>query len=92
MRDIVALKIEKLVKRLAETHKMQLTYASEVLDQIAARCTEVETGARNIDYIMTGSIMPRMSQEILTRMGEGEMPAGVNLGLAEDGSFKIDFA
>jgi type VI secretion system protein VasG len=92
MKDIVALKIEKLVKRLAETHKMQLTYAPEVLDQIAARCTEVETGARNIDYIMTGSIMPRMSQEILTRMGEGEMPAGVNLGLAEDGSFKIDFS
>jgi len=92
MKDIVALKIEKLVKRLAETHKMHLTYASEVLDQIAARCTEVETGARNIDYIMTGSIMPRMSQEILTRMGEGEMPAAVNLGLAEDGSFKIEFA
>jgi type VI secretion system protein VasG len=91
MKDIVALKIEKLVKRLAETHKMHLTYTPEVLDQIAARCTEVETGARNIDYIMTGSIMPRMSQEILTRMGEGEMPAEVNLGLDEDGSFKIDF-
>jgi type VI secretion system protein VasG len=92
MKDIVALKIEKLVKRLAETHKMHLTYTPEVLDQIAARCTEVETGARNIDYIMTGSIMPRMSQEILTRMGEGEMPAEVHLGLAEDGSFKIDFS
>ncbi len=92
MKDIVALKLEKLVKRLADTHKMQLTYAPEVLDQIAARCTEVETGARNIDYIMTGSIMPRMSQEILSRMGEGEMPAEVKLGLAEDGSFKIDFA
>ncbi len=91
MKDIVALKLEKLVNRLAETHKMLLNYAPEVLDQIAARCTEVETGARNIDYIMTGSIMPRMSQEILTRMGEGEMPAEVHLGLAEEGSFKIDF-
>jgi type VI secretion system protein VasG len=91
MKDIVALKIDKLVKRLAETHKMNLAYAPEILDQIAARCTEVETGARNIDYIMTGSIMPRMSQEILNRMGEGEMPAEVHLGLAEDGSFKIDF-
>jgi len=92
MKDIVALKIDKLVKRLDETHKMKLSYSPEILDQIAARCTEVETGARNIDYIMTGSIMPRMSQEILNRMGEGEMPAEVHLGLAEDGSFKIDFA
>jgi type VI secretion system protein VasG len=91
LKDIVSLKMDKMAKRLAETHKMKLTYSPEVMDQIAARCTEVETGARNIDYIMTGSIMPRMSQEILARMGEGDMPGEVNLGLAEDGRFNIDF-
>ncbi len=91
LKDIVALKINKLVKRLDETHKMKLVYTDKVLDQIAARCTEVETGARNIDYIMSGTIMPRMSQEILTRMGEGAMPAEVHLDIAEDGSFKIEF-
>jgi type VI secretion system protein VasG len=92
LKDIVSLKMDKLTRRLAETHKMNLTYAPEVVDQIAARCTEVETGARNIDYIMTGSIMPRMSQEILARMGEGDLPGEVHLGLAGDGTFKIDFA
>jgi type VI secretion system protein VasG len=61
------------------------------VDQIAARCTEVETGARNIDYIMTGSIMPRMSQEILSRMGAGAMPTEVRLDLAKDGTFNISF-
>lgn len=91
LRDIVSLKLDKLVKRLNEIHKMKLSYSQAVVDQIAARCTEVETGARNIDYIMTGSIMPRMSQEILARMGGGEMPSEVHLGLEEDGSFKIDF-
>ena len=91
LKDIVVLKLEKLVNRLAETHKMKLVYTRKVVDQIAARCTEVETGARNIDYIMTGSIMPRMSQEILTRMGEGAMPAEVHLDLAKDGTFKISF-
>jgi type VI secretion system protein VasG len=91
LKDIVALKINKLVKRLDETHKMKLVYTNKVLDQIAARCTEVETGARNIDYIMSGTIMPRMSQEILTRMGEGAMPTEVHLDIAEDGSFKIEF-
>jgi type VI secretion system protein VasG len=91
LKDIVVLKLDKLVKRLAETHKMKLSYSQNVVEQIAARCTEVETGARNIDYIMTGSIMPRMSQEILSRMSEGEMPSEVHLGLDEDGSFKIDF-
>jgi type VI secretion system protein VasG len=91
LKDIVFLKLDKLVKRLNETHKMKLSYSQAVVDQIAARCTEVETGARNIDYIMTGSIMPRMSQEILARMGGGEMPSEVHLGLDKDGSFKIDF-
>ena len=91
LKDIVVLKLEKLVNRLAETNKMKLVYTRKVVDQIAARCTEVETGARNIDYIMTGSIMPRMSQEILTRMGEGAMPAEVHLDLAKDGTFKINF-
>jgi type VI secretion system protein VasG len=91
LKDIVVLKLEKLVNRLAETHKMKLVYTQKVVDQIAARCTEVETGARNIDYIMTGSIMPRMSQEILTRMGEGTVPAEVRLDLAKDGTFKINF-
>ena len=51
----------------------------------------LQTGGRNIDYIMTGSIMPRMSQEILACMGEGAVPAEVHLDLAKDGTFKISF-
>jgi type VI secretion system protein VasG len=91
LKDIVVLKMDRLVKRLSETHKMKLVYSKKVVDQIAARCTEVETGARNIDYIMTGSIMPRMSQEILSRMGAGAMPTEVRLDLAKDGTFNISF-
>ncbi len=91
LKEIVALKMEKLVRRLAENHKMKLVYSPAVVEQIAARCTEVETGARNIDYIMSGSIMPRMSQEILSCMSEGEMPSQINLDLNEDGMFTIDF-
>jgi type VI secretion system protein VasG len=92
LKAIVSLKMDKLVRRLADTHKMKLGYSDEVVEQIAARCTEVETGARNIDYIMTGSIMPRMSQEILQRMGEGALPEEVHLGLAKDGTFDISFS
>lgn len=91
LKDIVVLKMDKLVGRLTTTHKMKMTYTQQVIDQIAARCTEVETGARNIDYIMSGTIMPRMSQEILTQMGTGQMPSAVQLGVAEDGTFSIEF-
>jgi type VI secretion system protein VasG len=91
MKEIVVLKLNKLVARVAGTHKMKMTYAPEVVDQIAMRCTEVETGARNVDHIMSGTILPQMSREILAKMGEEAMPNEVHMNMAEDGSFKITF-
>lgn len=91
IREIVALKLDKLARRMAETHKIKLISSPEVIDQIAKRCTEVETGARNIDHMMNGTILPQMSREILARLSEGAMPSEVHLGMAEDGSFKISF-
>jgi type VI secretion system protein VasG len=91
IKEIVALKFDKLAGRMAESHKMKLTYSQEVVNQIASRCTEVESGARNIDHIMNGTILPQMSREILNRLSEGNMPSEAHLGLAGDGSFKIDF-
>lgn len=91
MKQIVSLKLDKLASRVAETHKMKFSYAPEVVDQIATRCTEVETGARNIDHIMSGTILPQMSREILARMSEEAMPSEVRLGLAKDGGFEIEF-
>ncbi len=91
LKDIVVLKMNKLVKRLDNTHKIALSYTQAVVDQIAARCTEVETGARNIDYIMSGTIMPRMSQEILTHMSSGELPPEIKLDLDDSGGFTVTF-
>jgi len=92
MKEIVSLKLDKLVARVAETHKMTFSYAPEVVEQIAARCTEVETGARNVDHIMNGTILPQMSQEILARLSDETMPSEARLEMAEDGGFKISFA
>lgn len=91
MQDIVKLKLNKLVRRLDETHRMELVYTDEIVSQIAQRCTEVETGARNIDYIMNGTIMPQLSQEILLRMGEGELPSRAILGVDDAGEFTVAF-
>lgn len=92
MQDIVRLKLNGLAARMLETNKMKLTYAPEVVEQIANRCTEVETGARNIDHILRGTILPQLSREILSRLSEETMPGEVFLDLLEDGSFGIRFA
>ncbi len=91
IREIVILKLDRLAQRMAESHKVKLIYSPEVVDQISKRCTEVETGARNIDHIMNGTILPQMSREILERLSEGAMPSEVRLSMAEGGSFKISF-
>ncbi|MCE5248699.1 type VI secretion system ATPase TssH [bacterium] len=88
---IVDLKLKKVQKTLLENNKMAMDYTKDVVDQIAARCTEVETGARNIEYILNGNILPRMAQEILTHMTTGEMPSKVQLGVDKKGEFTIKF-
>jgi len=91
MKEIVTLRMEKLASRLRESNKMELVYSSEVLKRIAFRCQEVETGARTIDHIMRGTILPQLASEILSRMGEGAMPSSVRLGVAKDGGFSVRF-
>ncbi|OQX20449.1 MAG: ClpV1 family T6SS ATPase [Desulfobulbaceae bacterium A2] len=91
LNDIVVLKLKKLATRMAETHKMRFTYSEEVIAQISARCTEVETGARNIDHILNGTVLPRMSREILLQMSAAAMPESVHLALDSQGDFSIQF-
>ncbi|WP_163337196.1 type VI secretion system ATPase TssH [Desulfopila sp. IMCC35008] len=91
LKDIVVLKLDKLAGRMQETHKIDFTYSQEVVQQISARCTEVETGARNIDHIMNGTVLPQISQEILSRMAGTVLPGGLNLAVGDDNSFVIEF-
>ena len=85
------LKLDKIVRRVAHNNKMRFTYTDAVVAQIAARCTEVETGARNIDWILRGTVLPLMSQEILTRMGEGAALPEVALDVNDAGDFVVSF-
>lgn len=88
---IVRLKLNKIVQRLAHNNKMAFTYSDAVVQQIAARCTEVETGARNVDFILRSSVMPLMSQGILSRMSTGEQPGSVKLDIDAQNEFTVQF-
>jgi len=92
LRDIVVLKLEGLRARMAENNRVRFEYDPEVVERIAARCTEVETGARNIDHILRGTVLPALSRELLARMGEGALPQAVRLCAGEDGGFRYEFS
>ncbi len=91
MSGIVRLKLDKLGRQLLHSNKMKFSYSDAVVNTISARCTEVETGARNIDYIVRGSIMPQLSQQILSHMADGIMPGSVQLDIDTDGNFSFAF-
>jgi type VI secretion system protein VasG len=91
MENIVTIKLKGLQEMLRNNNRMELSYTPEVVGQIAARCTEVETGARNIEYILNGNVLPRLSREILGHMSDNAMPSAVTLSVDEQGEFNIVF-
>ena len=91
MKAITVLKLAKLQKRLLNNNKMKLEYDEEVVKQIVSRCTEVQSGARNIEHIINTKVLPTLSKEILSKMGEDSMPSYVYIGTDKQGSFNISF-
>ena len=87
LKKIIVLKLNKIQRRIQENHKIALTYDDKFIDAVASRCTEVESGARNVDNILTNSLLPDISRQILGRMAEGEKLSSIRVGIGEDGAF-----
>jgi len=87
LRKIIELKLGKVQRRLLETHRVRLVADRPVVDAIAERCTEVESGARNVDNILTNTLLPEISKLLLQSMGERTRPAEIVVGIGDDGTF-----
>jgi type VI secretion system protein VasG len=87
LKRIVGLKLEKIKRRLLEHHRLELIYDDLLIETIASRCTEVESGARNVDNILTNTLMPEASVKLLESMMEGRQLSSIRVGIGEDGSF-----
>jgi type VI secretion system protein VasG len=90
MQLIIKLQLGRIKKRITENHKIPFTYDDEVINVIANRCGEVESGARVVDAILTNTVLPKISQEFLTRMMQGEKIERVQVSI-EDGDFRYGF-
>jgi type VI secretion system protein VasG len=91
MGEIVKMKLRSLSKRMQDSHKMTMEYTPAVLEHIVKGCTEVETGARNIEHIIRKNLLPRISVEILTKMSEGPLPDKLNLDVDKKGEYLLKF-
>jgi type VI secretion system protein VasG len=91
MKNIVSLKLDQVGKRLTESHRMRFAYDPAVVELISQRCTEVESGARNIDHIINGTLLPMISTQILERMGSGTLSDSLQVEVGADSNFSLQF-
>jgi type VI secretion system protein VasG len=91
IRGITEIKLGKIAGRLQKAHEIDFIYDPSVVDRIAARCTQVDAGARNIDFIINRTVLPEASRALIGRMTEDEMPSQLALGIDAEGHFTFDF-
>jgi len=87
MKSIIRLQLGRIVTRMRENHRAELSYDEAVIENIFSRCREVESGARNVDHILTRSLLPEISREFLARMAEGRCVERVRVSIDSSGGF-----
>jgi len=88
--QIIALKLGKIQRRIATNHQAELVYDDKLVEAILARCTEVDSGARNVDNILNGTLLPEVAETVLGRMAEGRSFEKIKVSAHKNGQFKYD--
>ena len=90
MRGIARLQLGRVGKRVEDNYNAEFTYDPALVDSIVARCQETATGARNIDHILTRTLLPELAGLFLERMADGKEMSKVSIGLGADETFTYD--
>jgi len=92
LRMIIKLQLGKIKNRIYDNHGAQFSYDDSVIDTVAKRCTDVDSGARNVYNILTGSLLPDMSGEVLGRLASGEGISKVHASVGDNERFVYDIS
>jgi type VI secretion system protein VasG len=86
--NIIRLKLERIKARVTANHNAGFQYDEALVNAVLARCTEVDSGARNVDAILNGTLLPEIADSVLARMAEGGAITRVKVGATKAGKFK----
>ena len=87
IKQIVVLQLGRIRRRVQESYGAKFAWDKELVDVIADRCTETSSGARNVEKILSRTLLPELSAEVLSRLAEGATINGVTVGVDTAGSF-----
>ena len=83
LKSIIRLQLSRIENRLAQAHGVPFTCDDAVIELIAGRCTEVESGGRMVDAILTQTLLPEISRQFLNRMLDGNPATRVHVGVRD---------
>lgn len=86
--EIITLKLGRIRDRVAANHKATFQWDNALVESVLARCTEVDAGARAVDHILNGTLLPQIAESVLTRMAEGGSVEKIKVGVGKNGEFK----
>ena len=86
--DIIRLKLEHIRMRVQDNHQARFEYDEALVAAVLARCTEVDSGARNVDTILNGTLLPEIADSVLAQMALGGAIGRVKVGATRAGKIK----
>lgn len=86
---IIGLKLGRIARRVQATHRAAFDWDDGLVEAVLARCTEVDTGARNVDHILNGALLPEIAEQVLGRMSQGEAIAKIRVTAGKNGEFRF---
>jgi type VI secretion system protein VasG len=92
LEKIIRLKLDRIGARVGVNHQAEFVYDTKLVDAVLARCTEVDTGARNVDHILNGTLLPEIAGHVLARMADGRAVNRIKVSAGKNGDFKYTVA
>jgi type VI secretion system protein VasG len=89
LNSIVKLKLDKVGKRLKKNQALEFDFDEAVIDQIASCCKDIESGARNIDHIVNKTLLPLISTQILSNIGDETEFSSLQLRISDKSEFEV---
>jgi type VI secretion system protein VasG len=88
IRKIVVLQLDRIGRRVHDAYGAAFDYDPALVETIAARCTESASGARNVENILSRTLLPELSAEVLARLAEGKTIERISVAIGTSGSFR----
>ncbi|KVD83715.1 ClpV1 family T6SS ATPase [Burkholderia stagnalis] len=85
--EIIELKLDRIRRRIDANHKAVFEWDESLVDAVLARCTEVDSGARNVDHILNGTLLPEIAGHVLGRIADGAAIARIAVRADDAGEF-----